>query len=136
MTNIIPDITKITAVLPVTDVEASAVFFEKIGFSRESEVSEDPMDPSTPLGFVIMMNGKTQVMFQSFKSIENDAPEILSENTATAFLFLEVSDLDSVIMALANEPVFMERRKTFYGADEIGITGPGGHKFTFAQFDQ
>ncbi|WP_262693308.1 VOC family protein [Kordiimonas aquimaris] len=136
MTNIIPDITTITAVLPVNDVEASAVFFEKIGFHRTNEVSEDPTDPTTPLGFVIMENGKSQIMFQSIVSIRNDDENMLPNGDTTAMMFLEVSDLDSVIKALDGHAVFMERRETFYGSKEIGIEGPGEHKFTFAQFNR
>ncbi len=131
-----PSAISINAVLPVHDVELSARFFEKVGFSRDSEVSEDPADPSTPLGFVIMKNDKCQLMVQSIKSIQNDAPTMLAEGATTTLLFIIVENLDAVVTALAGEPVFMERRKTFYGADEIGITSPGGHKITFAEFSE
>jgi len=136
MANQTSSVTTITAVLPVETVEPNAVFFEKIGFSRESEVSEDPSDPSTPLGFVIMVCGSTQVMLQSIQSIQNDAPEMLAESDATAFLFIEVNDLEAIIDNLKDYPVFMERRTTFYGSEEIGITCPGGHNVTFAKFDR
>jgi hypothetical protein len=134
VTNINPKINSITSVVPVNDVEASAAFFEKIGFTRTSEVSEDPTDPSTPLGFVIMVNGDCQIMFQSLVSIRNDDESLLPEQGATALIFLIVENLDNVITALAGYPIFMERRTTFYGSEEIGIAGPDGHKFTFAQF--
>ena len=130
------NVTGITALLPVNDVEACAAFFEKINFHRTNEVSEDPADPSTPLGFVIMENGKAQIMFQSITSIRNDDENMLSDGDTTAMVFLEVSDLERVITALKGHPVFMERRETFYGSKEIGIEGPGGHKFTFAQFNR
>ncbi len=136
MENSAPNVTTITALLPVEIVEPNAIFFEKIGFSRTSEVSEDPSDPSTPLGFVIMVSGKTQVMLQSVQSIKNDAPEMIPEGGTTSFLFIEVNDLDAVINSLKDYPVFMERRTTFYGSEEIGITSPGGHKVTFAKFDR
>lgn len=136
MTNSASNISKITTVLPVDTVEPNAVFFEKIGFRRESEVSENPADPTTPLGFVIMINGETQVMLQSIKSIKNDAPEMLSEGSSTSFLFIEVGDLNAIIDSLNDYPVFMQRRTTFYGSDEIGITCPGGHNVTFAKFGQ
>lgn len=124
----------VNAVLPVHDVERSARFFEKVGFARDSEVSEDPTDSSTPLGFVIMKNDTCQLMLQSYKSIQNDAPSMVAEGDTTTLLFIIVENLDAVVEALRGEPVFMDRRKTFYGADEIGITSPGGHKITFAEF--
>lgn len=136
MTNQTPNVTTITAVLPVETVEPNAVFFEKIGFNRESEVSEDPTDPSTPLGFVIMISDSTQVMLQSIQSIQNDAPEMIPSGGSASFLFIEVNDLDAIISSLKGYPVFMERRKTFYGSEEIGVTCPGGHKVTFAKFDR
>ena len=126
----------VNAVLPVHDVERSARFFEKVGFCRDSEVSEDPADPSTPLGFVIMKNDTCQLMLQSYKSIQNDAPSMLADGDTTTLLFIIVENLDAVVDALKGEPVFMERRKTFYGAEEIGITSPGGHKITFAELGE
>lgn len=136
MTNFASEITTITAVVPVNDVEACATFFEKIGFHRTNEVSENPADPSTPLGFVIMENGKAQIMFQSIVSIRNDDASLLPESGATAIAFLEVTNLDDVISALSGYTVFMARRTTFYGSEEIGIEGPDGHKFTFAKFNR
>lgn len=135
-TNSKPSAVGVNAVLPVHDVEQSARFFEKVGFARDSEVSEDPTDPSTPLGFVIMKNDACQLMLQSFKSIQNDAPTMLADGDTTTLLFIIVENLDAVVEALDGEPVFMERRTTFYGSDEIGITSPGGHKITFAEFGE
>ena len=34
---------------------------------------------------------------------------------------------------LGGVPLVLERRKTFYGTDEIGIAEPGGHTVIFAQ---
>lgn len=135
-TNSKPSAVGVNAVLPVHSVEPEAGFFEKVGFGRDSEVSEDPTDPSTPLGFVIMKNDTCQLMLQSYKSIRNDAPTMLADGDTTTLLFIIVENLDAVVEALAGEPVFMERRTTFYGSDEIGITSPGGHKITFAEFGE
>lgn len=135
MTNTVSsNVTRATALLPVADVNENAVFLEKVGFQRTSEVNEDPTDPSTPLGFAIMVSGEVQIMLQSIQSIRNDDPGLLPDDGAQGFMFVEVADLDTTIAALAGYPVFMERRSTFYGSDEIGIISPAGHKFTFAQF--
>lgn len=128
------DVTRVTALLPVPNTDKAAVFMEKIGFQRTSEVSEDPNDPSTPLGFVIMVKEDMQVMLQSIASIRIDDEGLMPQSGSQSFLFIEVKDLEALISALAGYPVFMERRKTFYGSDEIGIVAPGGHKITFAQF--
>lgn len=128
------NISRATALLPVKNVDENAVFLEKVGFRRTSEVSEDPADPSTPLGFAIMVSGDVQIMLQSIQSIRNDDPGLLPEGGAQGFMFVEVADLNRVIAVLEGYDVFMERRSTFYGSDEIGIVSPAGHKFTFAQF--
>jgi hypothetical protein len=51
-----------------------------------------------------------------------------------SFLFVEVPDIDAIAAALDGENIVMPRRKTFYGATEIGYHEPGGHYVTFAQF--
>lgn len=132
--NLNPEVSRVTALLPVPDTNEAAMFMEKVGFERTSEVSENPNDPSTPLGFVIMVKADMQVMLQSIASIRNDDEGLLPQSGSQSFLFIEVKDLEALISALKDYPVFMERRKTFYGSDEIGIVAPGGHKITFAQF--
>ena len=47
---------------------------------------------------------------------------------------LRVADLDAVKAAVADAPVVMAERETFYGSRELGVQTPGGHRVTFAQF--
>ena len=128
-----PMIQTITTILPVENIEPSIAFWEAIGFSRNEEVPE--ADGSDKLGFIIFKSGKTEVMYQTFVSMRGDYDPFSGETTASpTLLFITVADLDAVINALAAYPVTMERRNTFYGADEIGYREPGGHSITFAQF--
>ena len=122
---------KITAVLVVTAVEPSLVFWEqRLGFTRVAEVPH-----GDALGFAMLVKDGTEVMLQSEASVRDDmgtaAPPVLS-GTSTA-LFFEVSDLDAVEKALDGYPIALPRRTTFYGMHEFGVREPGGHFVVFAQ---
>ena len=60
----------------------------------------------------------------------------VTKHSKSAQVFVEVDDLDAVIDALRAAPVLVERHSTFYGADEITYTEPGGNLVTFAQFNR
>lgn len=64
--------------------------------------------------------------------MQQDVPA-LAELPSSSFLYLEVDDLDAVVPKLAGAPVIVSRRKTFYGADELGVREPGGNVVLFSQ---
>lgn len=120
----------ITAVLPVERIEPSVVFFKKIGFLTESEVPE-----GDHLGFVILKHGTTQLMYQTYASIAGDSDGFADiQKGAPTSIYIVVDDINAVEKALAGEAITIPRRKTFYGAEEIGYREPGGHLITFAKF--
>lgn len=120
---------KATPVLFVERIERSLPFFEAVGFAKVMDVPH-----GDHLGFVILSDGKLELMLQSFDSLAEDMPQLLSAAHGKTFLFVEVPDLAAVEAALASHPIFLPRRTTFYGADETGYIEPGGHYITFAQF--
>ncbi len=123
---------KITTVLPVEAIEPCLPFWEAIGFKVTVDLPQ-----GEALGFVILSDGSTEVMYQSFASIAEDVPAIAeAARRGHAFLFVEVDDIDAVERALAGQPVVLPRRTTFYGATEIGYREPGGHYVTFARFGE
>ena len=118
-----------TPVLVVDRVEPSLAFFEQLGFQKTIDVPH-----GDSLGFAILESGGLQVMLQSAASVADDlqsAPNTLGRHTA---LFIEVDNLELAHQRVAAAPIFLPRRKTFYGADEIGVVEPGGHHITLAQF--
>ena len=123
-------VNKITAVLLVDRIEPVLPFWEKLGYRKTVEVPTDQ-----GLGFAILTSGNTEVMYQTRSSLAADMPGVAEAVLATS-LFVEVSDLAAVESALADEPVFLARRETFYGSTEIGFREPGGHFVTFAQFNR
>lgn len=122
------ELKKITPLLMVDAIEPCLPFWERLGFARTVELPE-----GDALGFVILVKDDTEVMYQSTASVKGDIPALASTPQRGTLLFIEVSDLDAVIATLGDAPRVFERRKTFYGMDEIGVREPGGNAITFAQ---
>ena len=122
---------KITTVLVVRAVEPSLEFWEgRLGFNRVAEVPH-----GDGLGFAMLVKDGTEVMLQSEASVREDLGTAAGERPVgdSAVLFLEVDDLAAVEARLADYPIAMRRRTTFYGMHEFGVREPGGHWVTFAQ---
>lgn len=123
-------VTKSTPILFAERIEPSLAFWEKLGFTRATEVPE-----GDHVGFAILSNGSVELMYQTLESVGADMPQIREAATrGQVFLFVEVPSLDVVQGALSGVPVYMEKRTTFYGSTEIGYREPAGHFVTFAQF--
>lgn len=120
---------KITPALFVERIERSLSFLEAVGFATVKVVPHGDQ-----LGFAILNDGKLELTLQRHDSLADDLPQLVDAARGRNFLFVEVSDLAAIASVLADHPVFLPRRTTFYGADEIGYVEPGGHYVTFAQF--
>lgn len=123
----------LTPVLFVEKIEPSLDFWVRgLGFEQVMEVPGEG-----GLAFVMLKQGDIEVMYQNYASLEEDLPKIAKEVKGSPnFLYIKVDDLDEVINKLADFEVAVERRQTFYGADEIGFREPGGHFITFAKFKE
>jgi uncharacterized glyoxalase superfamily protein PhnB len=121
---------KLTPVLVVEAVEPSLAFFERrIGFTKTVEVPHDGK-----LGFAILVRDGVELMLQSEASVRADMGFTTGRVVGgSAALYLEVSDLDAIERALDGMRLVLARRKTFYGAEEVGVVEPGGHFIVFAQ---
>lgn len=119
---------KLTPLMMVDAIEPCLGFWERLGFARTIELPE-----GDALGFVILVKDDLEIMYQSTASVTGDIPALASTPKGGTLLFIEVSDLDAVIAVVGDAPRVFERRKTFYGMDEIGVREPGGNAITFAQ---
>lgn len=122
-------ISKSTPVLFVERIEPSLAFWQALGFEKTMEVPGE-----TGIGFCILTNGQVELMYQTYALLHEDAPQVLDAARGRTFLFVEVPDLAAAHAAVSSSPVYLPRRTTFYGSEEIGVTEPGGHYVTFAQF--
>lgn len=122
---------KLSPVLVLDAIEPALPFFvDRLGFRVQVGV---PLAEGKPdLGFVILEAGAVEIMLQTRASVRGDVPALADEpNRAT--LFVEVDDLAAIERAVKGCEIVVPRRRTFYGADEIGVRAPGGHVLVFAQ---
>jgi uncharacterized glyoxalase superfamily protein PhnB len=125
------NVKRITPVLLVKDIEPIVPFWvDRLGFAKTIEVPD-----GNKLGFVTFQKGTAEVMYQTYASVEKDAPK---EVAATAgkgptYLYMEVDNLDAVLAAMKDVKIVMPVRTAFYGMREFSVQDPGGHFITFAQ---
>lgn len=119
---------KLTPVLIVERIETSLPFWvERMGFEKTAEVPD-----GDGLGFVILARDGAELMFQTLASVRKDEPKFAPEKPNKTALFIEVEDFTDVVKRLAEYPVVMEERTTFYGMREIGVLEPNGNTVVFA----
>ena len=123
---------RLTPVLYVEKIEPCLKFWVKrLGFEKTAEVPE-----GEALGFVILQRDGIEVMLQSYASLEKDVPALAEmARRSTNFLFVEVTNFEDVAKRVEGVEIVVPRRKTFYGATEIGVREPGGHVVVFAAFE-
>jgi Glyoxalase/Bleomycin resistance protein/Dioxygenase superfamily len=123
------NVKRITPVLFVKEIEPVLPFWvDKLGFTKTIEVPH-----GTKIGFVALQKGSTEVMYQSYASLEDDMPLIAETRKGPTFLYIEVDNLDAVLTALKDSKIVQPERTAFYGMREVGFQEPGGHYVTFAQ---
>ncbi len=125
------NVKRITAVLLVKEIEPVIPFWvDRLGFTKTIEVPD-----GNRLGFVAFQKGATEVMYQTYESVEKDAPKQVSETArkGPSYLYMEVDNLDAVLAAMKDAKIVMPVRTAFYGMKEFSVQDPGGHFVTFAQ---
>jgi uncharacterized glyoxalase superfamily protein PhnB len=125
------NVKRITAVLLVKEIEPVIPFWvDRLGFTKTIEVPN-----GNKLGFVAFQKGATEVMYQTYASVEKDAPKQVSETArkGPSYLYMEVGNLDAVLAAMKGVNIVMPVRTAFYGMKEFSVQDPGGHFITFAQ---
>ena len=122
---------RITAVLLVSEIEPQIPFWVgRLGFIKTIEVPD-----GARLGFVAFGQGSAEVMYQTYASVEKDAPPAMTaaSRKGPTYLYMEVNDLDAVLTAMQDVPKVMPERTAFYGMREFAVADPAGHFITFAQ---
>lgn len=125
------NVKKITPVLLVKEIEPLIPFWvERLGFAKTVEVPD-----GNKLGFVIFQKGSAEVMYQTYASVEKDAPKEVASTAGKGptYLYLEVDDIDAVLTAMKDVKLVMPVCTAFYGMKEFSVQDPSGHFITFAQ---
>jgi uncharacterized glyoxalase superfamily protein PhnB len=125
------NVKKITPVLLVDEIEPILPFWiDGLGFTKTIEVPE-----GNKLGFVAFQKSAVEVMYQTYASVEKDAPPVMAAaaRKGPTYLYLEVDNLDAVLAAMKDVQKVMPERTAFYGMREFAVQDPSGHFITFAQ---
>ncbi len=123
---------KMTPVLMVETIEPCLdLWVKKLGFEKTVEVPE-----GDALGFVILVKDGIEVMYQSRASVAKDVPAFATRALGQTNLYFEVEDLGAIEKALQGVKLVVPKRKTFYGATEVGIQDPAGNVVMFAQMGE
>lgn len=125
------NVKRITPVLLVQEIEPLVPFWvDRLGFTKTIEVPD-----GDKLGFVAFQKGAAEVMYQTYASVEKDAPPAMSAEArkGPTCLYMEVDNLDTVLAATKDVKKVMPERTAFYGMKEFAVQDPGGHFITFAQ---
>ena len=122
---------KVTPVLLVREIEPVIPFWiDRLGFAKTIEVPD-----GSKLGFVTFQKGATEVMYQTYASVEKDAPPSMSAGArkGPTYLYIEVDNFDAVLASMKDVKIVMPVRTAFYGMKEFAVQDPGGNFITFAQ---
>ncbi|HMD06106.1 MAG TPA: VOC family protein [Candidatus Acidoferrum sp.] len=125
------NVKKITPVLLVSEIEPVLPFWiDRLGFTKTIEVPD-----GNKLGFVAFQKGSVEVMYQTYASVEHDAPPAMAvaARKGPTYLYLEVDNLDAILAAMKDVQKVMPERTAFYGMREFAVQEPAGHFITFAQ---
>ncbi len=125
------NVKRISPVLLVQEIEPIVPFWvERLGFTKTIEVPD-----GNNLGFVAFQKGAAEVMYQTYASVEKDAPQPMAAEArkGPTYLYMEVDDLDAVLVAMKDVKIVLPVRTAFYGMKEFGVQDPGGHFITFSQ---
>jgi uncharacterized glyoxalase superfamily protein PhnB len=125
------NVKKVTPVLLVDAIEPILPFWiDRLGFTKAIEVPD-----GNKLGFVDFQKGSVEVMYQTYASVEKDAPPEMAAaaRKGPTYLYLEVDNLDAVLAAMKDVKKVMPERTAFYGMREFAVQDPAGHFITFAQ---
>jgi uncharacterized glyoxalase superfamily protein PhnB len=125
------NVKKITPVLLVDQIEPILPFWiDRLGFTKAIEVPD-----GNKLAFVNFQKGSVEVMYQTYASVEKDAPPEMraAARRGPTYLYLEVDNLDAVLAAMKDVNKVMPERTAFYGMREFAVQDPAGHFITFAQ---
>jgi uncharacterized glyoxalase superfamily protein PhnB len=125
------NVKRITPVLLVKEIEPIVPFWvDRLGFAKTIEVPD-----GGKIGFVAFQKGTAEVMYQTYSSVEKDAPPSMAAEArkGPTYLYIEVDNFDAVLAAMKDVKIVMPVRTAFYGMKEFGVQDPGGHFITFAQ---
>src|SRR3982074_1143183 len=99
------NVKRITPVLLVNEIEPVIPFWvDRLGFAKTIEVPH-----GNKLAFVTFQKGAAEVMYQTYASVEKDAPPSMSAEArkGRTYLYIEVDNFDAVLAAMKDVKIVM-----------------------------
>src|SRR2546425_4951146 len=99
------NIKRITPVLLVKEIEPIIPFWvDRLGFAKTIEVPD-----GNKIGFVTFQKAGTEVMSQTYSSVEKDAPPSMSAaaRKGPTYLYMEVDNFDPALAAMKDVEIVM-----------------------------
>jgi uncharacterized glyoxalase superfamily protein PhnB len=119
----------LTPNLFVDDMNQTIGFYSLLGFTVTMKVPE-----SGDIVWAMMTNGKANMMFQTFASLNDVLPEISRINGGSLLFWIKVADIQSLFDSIEGKiPILKGLEKTFYGSTEFSILDNNKYVLTFAQ---
>jgi catechol 2,3-dioxygenase-like lactoylglutathione lyase family enzyme len=115
------DVKSLAPILLVDAIEPSLPFWvDGLGFDLTTAVPE-----TAPHAFAIVARGGIEVMLQTRASAAEDLGDAVPAGPSV--VYISVGALGPVLSALGEVDIAVQRRTTFYGADEVFVRDPAGH---------
>lgn len=126
-------INRSTPILHVKSVEPSLQFWsERFGFKTTIQVPE-----GEHIGFAAVETGNVELMYQTYAGMKEPGnPLAKVADQGPTILFMEVPDINAVVVALKGSEIVQALHDTPYGAKEVIVREPGGHFVIFSQLPQ
>jgi hypothetical protein len=121
------DLTKLTTLLVVDDIDACLPDWQALGYTVTVRVPD-----AGPAGFVILRGAPGELMLQTRASLADDLPDVAARRPGY-LLYSDVPSLDEAKKALPGARCIVEQRTTFYGATEAWLELAGGTILCLAQ---
>jgi uncharacterized glyoxalase superfamily protein PhnB len=116
----------------VKDMPKTIEFYKQLGFEVTMSVPETGND----FVWVMMTNGKVTFMFQTYKSLANELPEISRKDGASLLLYINLKDIHAFFERIKDKVTVLKGlEKTFYGATEFSIKDNNNYVLTFAEHE-
>ena len=113
----------------VKDMNATLAFYKHLGFEKIMSVPEEG-----DYDWAMMKNGEVVFMFQTFKSLGKELPEINRNDGGSLLFYIRLKGIRTFHDKIKDKAkVIAELNKTFYGATEFSISDNNGYVLTFAE---
>lgn len=114
----------------VDDLSSTIAYYQSIGFQVITTVP----DKRGEIMFALLMNGAVTFMFQTFKSLGDQLPDVHRNKGGSLLLYIKMKDIRSFFDRIKDKVNLLSGLETtFYGATEFSLVDPNGFVLTFAE---